>query len=171
MSEDKAMMDRMNTVLQLSKLTEQLLNLALAYANNMIEYGVDVAEKWDTAARQQAELEAAYLKGRRYERKRLLSSPEKRTNGDRVREMTDEGLAILLSAPSCCGAALDRDCTKTTCFQCTYDWLKSPAKHAYEPVKIEVIQKKDLTDHDRKDMEQALVNVLQAVKEQKEEET
>ena len=43
----------------------QVLAVAYAYAKNHLEYGVDVTKVWDTATLNVANLERAYLKGRK----------------------------------------------------------------------------------------------------------
>lgn len=42
-------------------------NLAEMYAKNMVDYGVDVTEAWQTATQQSCALEKAYIRGRQYE--------------------------------------------------------------------------------------------------------
>ena len=42
-------------------------NLAEMYAKNMVDYGVDVTEAWQTAMQQSCALEKAYIRGRQYE--------------------------------------------------------------------------------------------------------
>lgn len=47
------------------------------------------------------------------------------TNGDKVRQMTDEELASII----CCQGNLSGvDCSITDCAKCTLDWLKQRAK-------------------------------------------
>lgn len=42
-------------------------NLAEMYAKNMVDYGVNVTEAWQTATQQSCALEKAYIRGRQYE--------------------------------------------------------------------------------------------------------
>lgn len=48
------------------------------------------------------------------------------TNGDRVREMTDEELAVLLMCPY--GSEPDMCCAPGTCLYCCEEWLKQEAE-------------------------------------------
>lgn len=48
----------------LSQQSNMVLSQAFLYAQNLCEYGVDVAEKWSTAIQQAYALEKAYIKGR-----------------------------------------------------------------------------------------------------------
>ena len=45
-----------------------------------------------------------------------------KTNGDRIRQMTDEELAELLSGCVACGHVMN--CLDTSCYECTLKWLK-----------------------------------------------
>jgi hypothetical protein len=85
------------------------------------------------------------------------------TNADRIRSMTDEELADWICVNLTAGMLFGPG-EKASWLE----WVKSPVKKLYVPAEIQVIREKDLTDQDRKDMEQALLNVLQALKEQKE---
>lgn len=53
----------------LIELDENVLKVAIMYAENYLKYGVDVTEKWDTATKQQWSLERAerygYAEGRK----------------------------------------------------------------------------------------------------------
>jgi hypothetical protein len=45
---------------------------ALLYAQNIMKYGVDISEKWETATQNAAALNVAYLRGRQDERDRFV---------------------------------------------------------------------------------------------------
>lgn len=53
----------------LVELDENVLQVAIMYAENYLKYGVDIAEKWDTATKQRWSLERAerygYAEGRK----------------------------------------------------------------------------------------------------------
>lgn len=53
----------------LIELDENVLQVAIMYAENYLKYGVDIAEKWDTATKQRWSLERAerygYVEGRK----------------------------------------------------------------------------------------------------------
>ena len=61
-------MDKEQLAKYLSELDENVLQVAIMYSINYLAYGVDVTEKWDTAARQQDALYrakcAGYYEGR-----------------------------------------------------------------------------------------------------------
>jgi len=58
---------------ELSKDYNKLV-IAYVYAKNYLEYGVDVTRVWDTATLNTANLEKAYVKGRRDENERWNNS-------------------------------------------------------------------------------------------------
>lgn len=64
------MIDDIDYLIQ--KTTTDVIKLGLMYAYNLIEYGVDISEKWDTITQQHAAMQSAYLKGTEDERKRYL---------------------------------------------------------------------------------------------------
>ncbi len=47
----------------LVELDENVLQVAIMYAENYLKYGVDITEKWNTAVRQQYSLHKAELEG------------------------------------------------------------------------------------------------------------
>ena len=57
------MLKREVLIEELSKLDDQTLIIAYAYATNLMLFGVDVTEEWDTAVRQAEELHRAYICG------------------------------------------------------------------------------------------------------------
>lgn len=62
---------------------------------------------------------------------RVIVDPKPRTNGDRIRSMSDEELARFLNSVEVCeNWPLERcyRATDATCIACTLDWLKQPAK-------------------------------------------
>lgn len=99
------------TVKRLAKKCNQnrIIQLAMMYAQNMVNYGIDVTQKWETATSQSAALNEAYLRGLHDERKyqhmhMSYQSPAaelKMTNADRIRNMTDEELAKFIHAVGC----------------------------------------------------------------------
>lgn len=62
--------------------------------------------------------------------KKQLSITEKglrdMTNGDRIRQMTDEELAESLSGSVACKHVAS--CLDTSCYECTLEWIKQEVK-------------------------------------------
>lgn len=55
--------EREKLLYQLSKFDDQTLGTALAYAQNLVLYGIDVTERWKTATEQSQALTEAYQRG------------------------------------------------------------------------------------------------------------
>lgn len=56
-------------------------DLAEMYAENMIDYGVDITKAWETASQQNYALERSYLRGRQDERDRFYELKKECNNG------------------------------------------------------------------------------------------
>ena len=61
---DRKMQNEKDLILQiLSTMPEEVLKVALSYAQNYTLYGVDVTKAWETALEQSAALNQAYKRG------------------------------------------------------------------------------------------------------------
>lgn len=71
---------------------------AMVYAKNLVQFGVDVRENWDSAVAQSMALNQAYIRGIEDERKRIYEAEygNVKTNADHIRSMNDEELAHFL---------------------------------------------------------------------------
>lgn len=57
----------------------------------------------------------------------LSECKKPKTNGDRIRQMTDEELAESLSGSVACSHVTS--CLDTSCYECTLKWLKAESVH------------------------------------------
>lgn len=117
--------------------SDQINQLAMMYAKNLVQYGVDITQKWDTATQQEAVLNQAYIRGRKYERDSLAEEfnsrskkNEKRTNADRIRSMSDEELADIILCPydtegNPIEIMLQKLVSPDNCKKCMIEWLQS----------------------------------------------
>lgn len=92
--------DRQKALIKtLSDMPDNVIATAYVYAKSLIEYGVDVSEKWETVTSLTASLDVAYQRGRHDERARLVNKEWRdMTNADRIRAMSDEELAAFLDS-------------------------------------------------------------------------
>ena len=68
----------------------QIATYALAYAKNLILYGVDISEKFETATEMSISLEKAYLRGRADEREKAIAAWNHRKPMERILERLKE---------------------------------------------------------------------------------
>lgn len=68
----------------------QIATYALAYAKNLILYGVDISEKFETATEMSISLEKAYLRGRADEREKAIAAWNHRKPMERILERLEE---------------------------------------------------------------------------------
>lgn len=67
------MMNKEALLKLLAQEDELVLSQAYLYAKNMVDYGIDITEKWETALEQHEALHKAYIKGR-YDEKVYMDS-------------------------------------------------------------------------------------------------
>lgn len=60
---------------------KQIIQLAMMYAQNMVDYGIDVTQKWETATSQSAALNEAHMRGRQVERDKFAKWQEEHNGG------------------------------------------------------------------------------------------
>lgn len=74
---------------EMEQIDQQTLNLAYLYVKNLVLYGADVTEKWETATEQSANLEKAYRKGFYEGIRKTTGIPDNATNGDVIETLFD----------------------------------------------------------------------------------
>ena len=111
-------------------------NLAEMYAKNMVDYGVDVTEAWQTATQQSCALEKAYIRGRQYEVDRF-NKLRKEYNGGWIacsERLPEAGKRYLVSA-----IWKDKDFEKSAVYDAVYGSDGLWHSYNYEPVSYKVI--------------------------------
>ena len=63
----------------IAEMPDDVVSLAFVYAKNMIDFSVDITEKWQTVTVNSRALQMAYEKGRRDEREEFLKKIAERS--------------------------------------------------------------------------------------------